>query len=114
MSKIIELNFYIEQIKKSFKKIIKEDEPVVDPDNKDDNNNNNNEDNNNNNDDNNNNNNHDIEDEEVNKLYLEIEEEFQWSGFIDEEDAKKIIRELNCNRDAIIDWIQNKLLNGDY
>jgi len=111
LSKIIELNFDIEQIKKSFKKIIKEDEPFVDPDNKDNDNNNNNGDNNNNNDDNNGD---DIEDEEVNKLYLEIEEEFQWSGFIDEEDAKKIIRELNCNRDAIIDWIQNKLLNGDY
>ena len=104
LSKIIELNFDIEQIKKSFKKIIKEDEPVVDPDNKDDNNNNNNDDNDGD----------DIDEEEVNKLYLEIEEEFQWSGFIDEEAAKKIIRELNCNRDAIIDWIQNKLLNGDY
>ena len=41
---------------------------------------------------------YDIDEEEVNKLYLEIEEDFQWSGFIDEEDAKKIIRELKKRR----------------
>ena len=95
LKKIIELNFNIGQIKESFKKIKIGDKPV-DPDNNN----------------NNNNNNEDIDEEKVNELYLEIEDEFGWSGFIDEEEAKKIIRKFKCNKDAIMDWIQNILLNG--
>jgi len=53
------------------------------------------------------------DDEEVDKLYQELEDEYGISGFIEEEAAKAKIRELNCNRDQIVDWIENNLLNGD-
>ena len=53
------------------------------------------------------------DDEEVNNLYQELEDEYGISGFIEEEAAKAKIRELNCNRDQIVDWIENNLLNGD-
>ena len=32
---------------------------------------------------------------------------------MDEEDIKNKIRELNSNKDALIDWIENSLLNGE-
>ena len=105
LKKIIELNFNIGQILESFKKIIKRDESVVEPDNNKDNSNNNYD---------NSDNNDDIDEEEVNRLYLEIEEEYGWNSIIDEEEAKNIIRKLKCNKEAIIDWIQNILLNGGY
>ena len=52
-------------------------------------------------------------DEEVNKLYQELEDEYGISGFIGEKAVKAKIRELNLNRDIIVDWIENNLLNLD-
>ena len=51
--------------------------------------------------------------DEVNELYQELEDEYGISGFIEEEAGKAKIREFNCNRDIIVDWIENNLLNGD-
>ena len=53
------------------------------------------------------------DDKKVNKLYQELEDEYGISGFIEEEAAKEKIRELNCDRDLIVDWIENNLLNGE-
>ena len=92
LNKIKELNFNIDEIKEFYKKK-KEINPVVNPANEGGNGND--------------------DDEEVNNLYQELEDEYGISGFIDEEAAKAKIRELNCNRDQIVDWIENNLLNGE-
>ena len=92
LNKIKELNFNIDEIKEFYKKK-KVDNPVVNPANEGGNGND--------------------DDEEVNNLYQELEDEYGISGFIDEEAAKAKIRELNCNRDQIVDWIENNLLNGE-
>ena len=54
-----------------------------------------------------------VYDDEVNNIYKEIEDEYGITGIIEEEAAKEKILELNCNRDEIVDWIENKLLNGE-
>ena len=92
LNKIKELNFNVDEIKEFYKKK-KVDNPVVNPANEGGNGND--------------------DDEEVNNLYQELEDEYGISGFIDEEAAKAKIRELNCNRDQIVDWIENNLLNGE-
>ena len=94
LNKIKELNFNVDEIKEAYKKR-KVDDPIVNPANEGG-----------------------VEggngdDEEVDKLYQELEDEYGISGFIEEEAAKAKIRELNCNRDQIVDWIENNLLNGD-
>ena len=48
--------------------------------------------------------------EEVNKIYQELDEGYSISGFIEEEEAKKQIRKLNLDREAIIDWVENTLI----
>ena len=92
LNKIKELNFNVDEIKELYRKK-KVDNPVVNPANEGGNGND--------------------DDEEVNNLYQELEDEYGISGFIDEEAAKAKIRELNCNRDQIVDWIENNLLNGE-
>ena len=92
LNKIKELNFNVDEIKEFYKKK-KVDNPVVNPANEGGNGND--------------------DDEDVNNLYQELEDEYGISGFIDEEAAKAKIRELNCNRDQIVDWIENNLLNGE-
>ena len=92
LNKIKELNFNVDEIKEFYRKK-KVDNPVVNPANEGGNGND--------------------DDEEVNNLYQELEDEYGISGFIDEEAAKAKIRELNCNRDQIVDWIENNLLNGE-
>ena len=47
----------------------------------------------------------------VKEIYDEIEEDYGISGFIDEENAKDKIRELKCDREKIIEWFENTLLN---
>ena len=89
LKKIKELNFNVDDIKESYKKR-KVIEPIVNPANEGNG-----------------------DDEEVDKLFQELEDEYGITGFIDEEAAKAKIRELNCNRDQIVDWIENNLLNGD-
>ena len=92
LNKIKELNFNVDEIKEFYKKK-KEINPIINPANEGGNGND--------------------DDEEVNNLYQELEDEYGISGFIDEEAAKAKIRELNCNRDQIVDWIENNLLNGE-
>ena len=50
----------------------------------------------------------------IEKIYYELDDEYGISGFIEREDAKKKIKELHCDRDEIVDWIENNLLNGDH
>ena len=94
LKKIKELNFNVDGIKEVYKKG-KLVDPIVNPANEGGNEGGNG------------------DDEEVNNLYQELEDEYGISGFIEEEAAKAKIRELNCDRDQIVDWIENNLLNGD-
>ena len=48
----------------------------------------------------------------VDKIYNEIEDDYAISGFIEEESFKHKIVELNCDKDRIIEWIENDLING--
>ena len=51
-----------------------------------------------------------IEEEKiVNDLYKKINEDYDLPGFIDEKEAKQKFRELNCNKELIIEWIENEL-----
>ena len=84
--KIIELNFKIDEIKILYPK--KEENPVVRPAKNED-------------------------DEEVDKIYNELEDDYGISGYIEEELAKIKIRELKLDRDAIIEWIENSLVSGN-
>ena len=45
----------------------------------------------------------------IDKLYKELEEKYLISNFVDEEEAKKKIRELNCNKQILVEWIEDKL-----
>ena len=49
----------------------------------------------------------------IDKLYNELEDEYNISGFIDEEEAKNKIRELKCNKELLIEWISNNLIVND-
>ncbi len=53
------------------------------------------------------------DDEEVDKIYNELEDDYGISGYIEEELAKIKIRELKLDRDAIIEWIENSLVSGN-
>ena len=53
------------------------------------------------------------DDEEVDKIYNELEDDYGISGYIEEELAKLKIRELKLDRDAIIEWIENSLVSGN-
>ena len=108
--KIIELNFNIDKIKESFKKILIEDNscinPGLNPDNDDI-------------DDDNKNHyiyGYDDEEEEANKFFEEIEDEYGiYCGNFDDSVKEKfleIIIKLNLNRDQIFDAIES-LLNGE-
>ena len=46
----------------------------------------------------------------VNQIYNLIEVDYGISDFIEEEKAKKIIRELKCDIEQIIVWVENDLL----
>ena len=50
--------------------------------------------------------------EQVDKIYQELEDEYGISGFIEEEAAKEEIRKLNLDRTKINEWIENTLING--
>ena len=92
IKKIIELNFNEDEIKKLYEK---KAEPVPDPaipnpapvPVRDD-------------------------DEKVDKIYDDLEEEYGISGFIDEDAAKEKIRQLECDRERINQWIEEELING--
>ena len=45
-------------------------------------------------------------------IYHELEDEYGISGFVEKAVAKSKIIELNCNRDLIIEWIEDTLING--
>ena len=45
-------------------------------------------------------------------IYQELEDEYGISGFVEKNVAKSKIIELNCNRDLIIEWIEDTLING--
>ena len=49
---------------------------------------------------------------DVKELYNELEDEYGVSGFIDTEAMINKILELHCDRESIIDWIENTLING--
>ena len=54
-----------------------------------------------------------IEEEKiVNDLYEEINENYDLLGFIDDQEAKRKFRELNCNKKLIIEWIYNELFKA--
>ena len=46
-------------------------------------------------------------------IYQELEDEYGISGFVEKNVAKSKIIELNCNRDLIIEWIEDTLVNGN-
>ena len=51
-----------------------------------------------------------IEEEKIlNDLYEKINEDYDLPGFIDEKEAKQKFRELNCNKELIVEWIENEL-----
>ena len=50
--------------------------------------------------------------EEIDKMFEELDEEYGISGFKDEDEVKEKIRELNLNREAIVKWIEESLLNN--
>ena len=52
------------------------------------------------------------EDEKVNQLFQELDEDFGIAGFMDEDAAKAKIRELNCDKEKCIEWIEGNLM-GD-
>ena len=52
------------------------------------------------------------EDEKVNQLFQELDEDFGIAGFMDEDGAKAKIRELNCDKEKCIEWIEGNLM-GD-
>ena len=45
----------------------------------------------------------------VDKLFNRIEDDYGITGFIDEDVVKNKIMELNCDKEKIIDWIENLL-----
>ena len=51
--------------------------------------------------------------EKVNILYQELDDGYNINGFMDEEVAKAKIMELNCDKEACIEWIENYLLGND-
>ena len=50
------------------------------------------------------------EDEKVNQLFQELDEDFGIAGFMDEDGAKAKIRELNCDKEKCIEWIEGNLM----
>ena len=56
----------------------------------------------------------DIDEEEVDEIYQELEDDYGISGYMKEAAAKLKIRELNLNREAIIEWIENCVVSGNY
>ena len=50
--------------------------------------------------------------EKVEKIYQELEEDYGISGFVEEDSAKLMIRELNLDKGSIIEWIENNLVNN--
>ena len=50
--------------------------------------------------------------EEIDKMFEELDEEYGISGFKDEDEVKEKIRELNLNRELIVKWIEESLLNN--
>ena len=56
----------------------------------------------------------DIDEEEVDEIYQELEDDYGISGYIEEAAAKLKIRELNLDREAIIEWIENVVVYGNY
>ena len=50
--------------------------------------------------------------EEIDKMYEELDEEYGISGFKDEDEVKEKIRELNLNRELIVKWIEESLFNN--
>ena len=46
---------------------------------------------------------------DVQRIYDELEDEYGISGFIEVDDMKNKIKELNCNRQSINEWIESYL-----
>ena len=53
-----------------------------------------------------------IDDEEIDKMYEELNEEYGVSGFKDEDEVKEKIREFHLNREEVVRWIEESLLNN--
>ena len=49
---------------------------------------------------------------DINKLFLELDEEYGMSAFINENEMKDKIKELHCDRELINQWIEEQLING--
>ena len=52
----------------------------------------------------------------VQRIYFELEDEYGVSGFIDIEGMKDKIKELHCNRELILRWLEDledSLINGN-
>ena len=47
------------------------------------------------------------------RIYVELDDEYWVSGFIEEEYTKNKIKELHYNRKLIYEWIENVLIYGD-
>jgi Trp operon repressor len=98
--KIIGLNFNIDKIKEAFKKIIIEDNSYINPDL-----------NHNNDEIDDDNKNHYIygydDEEEANKFFEELEDEFGTCCCNINDSFKEKFIELNLNKDQLLDWIQN-------
>ena len=53
-----------------------------------------------------------MNDKLIDEIYNELEEEFDISGFIEEEVVKEKIIELKYDRAKICEWVENTLING--
>ena len=49
---------------------------------------------------------------DINKLFLELDEEYGMSAFINENEMKDKIKELHCDRELINEWIEEYIING--
>ena len=47
----------------------------------------------------------------VQRIYFELEDEYGVSGFIDIDDMKDKIKELHCNRELILRWLEEFVKN---
>ena len=50
--------------------------------------------------------------DEVDKMFEELDEEYGISGFIDEYEVKDKIRKMNLDREGIVKWFEEKLLDA--
>ena len=51
--------------------------------------------------------------QKIDEIYNDLEEEYGISGFLEEDAAKDKIKEFKLDKEAIVQWIENALINGN-